>query len=89
MWFNRVRSYEVAATAEQAACTLRFARSCLHCETPACVTVCRTGASYKRAEDGIVLVDEDRCIGCKPCSWAFRYGARGCLGLWPWPKPVL
>src|SRR5262249_45187833 len=35
-----------------------------------------TGASYKRAEDGIVLVNEDICIGCKLCSWACPYGAR-------------
>jgi Fe-S-cluster-containing dehydrogenase component len=42
----------------------------------ACVTVCPTGASYKRAEDGIVLVNEDTCIGCKLCSWACPYGAR-------------
>jgi Fe-S-cluster-containing dehydrogenase component len=34
------------------------------------VTVCPTGASYKRAEDGIVLVNPDTCIGCKLCSWA-------------------
>ncbi|AZO59812.1 4Fe-4S dicluster domain-containing protein [Mesorhizobium sp. M1A.F.Ca.IN.022.06.1.1] len=74
VWFNRVHSYE--HTTEQGGRTVNFPRSCLHCEQPACVTVCPTGASYKRASDGIVLVDEDKCIGCKLCSWACPYGAR-------------
>ena len=73
-WLNRVHSYEVGEG--DTGRTVHFPRSCLHCETPACVTVCPTGASYKRAGDGIVLVNPDTCIGCKLCSWACAYGAR-------------
>ncbi|MSO54649.1 MAG: 4Fe-4S dicluster domain-containing protein [Rhodospirillales bacterium] len=74
VWFNRVHTYEVEA--EDGGRTVHFPRSCLHCENAACVTVCPTGASYKRTEDGIVLIDEALCIGCKLCSWACPYGAR-------------
>ena len=74
VWFNRVHAYEVNDSCGSR--TVHFPRSCLHCDEPECVTVCPTGASYKREEDGIVLVNADTCIGCKLCSWACPYGAR-------------
>jgi Fe-S-cluster-containing dehydrogenase component len=73
-FFNRVQTFEVGEYPNTQ--TVHFPKSCLHCEDPPCVPVCPTGASYKRKEDGIVLVDYDKCIGCKYCSWACPYGAR-------------
>lgn len=75
VFLNRVHSYQVAVP-DGAAVTVNFPRSCLHCEDAPCVPVCPTGASFKRAEDGIVLVNEDACIGCGLCAWACPYGAR-------------
>ncbi|SDJ25075.1 4Fe-4S dicluster domain-containing protein [Aliiruegeria lutimaris] len=74
-FLNRVHSYEVTP-AEGPAQTVHFPKSCLHCEDAPCVSVCPTGASYKRSEDGIVLVNEDDCMGCGLCAWACPYGAR-------------
>lgn len=78
VWFNRIHSYEVHSKGQDQDqdMMVNFPKSCLHCADAACVTVCPTGASYKRSEDGIVLVDELKCIGCKLCSWACPYGAR-------------
>ena len=75
VWFNRIHTFELE-TEVKGTKTVHFPKSCLHCDDAPCVTVCPTGASYKREEDGIVLVNAETCIGCKLCSWACPYGAR-------------
>lgn len=62
-----------AAQVKSGGLALFFSGACNHCENPACLQACQTGAMF--AGQGLVLHDETRCIGCGACMWSCPYGA--------------
>ena len=49
--------------------------TCQHCEEPACVSACPTGALHQNEADGVVLLDQDKCVGCRSCARVCPYHA--------------
>lgn len=70
--FRRVSTYETGTYPKPG--VYHFSISCNHCEKPACVANCPTGA-MSIADDGTVQHDDDVCIGCKTCVESCPYGA--------------
>ncbi len=89
MWWNRVLtvggSNTDSAAGEYPNLSMSFLPlSCQHCDNAPCVKVCPVQATYKRESDGVVLVDYDRCIGCRYCMAACPYGVR----VFNWTDPT-
>jgi molybdopterin-containing oxidoreductase family iron-sulfur binding subunit len=75
-----IKVYEVADNS--AAGSYFLPRTCMHCDNPPCVRGCPVGATYKRT-DGIVMMDQERCIGCRNCIAQCPYSARA----FNWSEP--
>jgi len=87
IWKDRFENAFCPEVASPAVAGAPVPVACNHCEHPPCVKVCPTGATFKRQSDGLVLMDEHRCIGCRYCMAACLYGSRSFN--WSDPRPFL
>lgn len=74
VWWNIV--YSEGLNPGTAAGTAYLPRPCMMCEETPCVEVCPVGATFKREGDTLVVMDYEKCIGCRYCVVACPYGAR-------------
>lgn len=73
---NRNKVYDVGPTGVFPNLEMYFLPvMCQQCENPSCVAVCPTNACYKNEEDGVILIDQDKCIACHACEKACPYQA--------------
>ena len=67
---------QITVTNGTSAAVIAMPHQCNHCENPPCTKVCPVKATYKRPEDGLVVIDYNKCIHCMACVPACPYGAR-------------
>ncbi len=78
-----IKVYKLQSAAGQ---TYHLPRPCMMCEDPPCQAVCPVGATF-RTDEGLVLIDQNVCIGCRTCMAACPYEARYFNGSKPPPAP--
>ncbi len=72
----RTKVGQMSVASDHGQTVFAFPNQCNHCVNPPCVKVCPVKATYKREEDGVVVIDYNKCIHCMNCVPACPYGAR-------------